>query len=132
MKKTGIHRYSIFISSVQKELILERQRLKEYIFSDPLLKVFVSEVFLFEDLPARDQKADQVYLQQVDQCDLYVGLFANEYGHEDSDGFSPTEREFDRATEMGKTRIRRRRWDPTSQNGTVDPQGRVPAHSTQV
>ncbi len=105
MKKTGSHRYSIFISSVQKELTLERRSLKNYVFNDPLLKVFVSEVFLFEELPARDQKADQAYLEQVDQCDLYVGLFANEYGHEDSDGLSPTEREFDRTTEMGKTRM---------------------------
>ena len=105
MKNTGSHRYSTFISSAQKELSLERRSLKEYILSDPLLKVFVSEVFLFEDLPARDQRADQVYLQQVDQCDLYVGLFASEYGHEDSDGFSPTEREFDSATSTGKTRM---------------------------
>jgi len=105
MKKPEAHRYSIFISSVQKELAQERRSLKNYVYNDPLLNVFVSEVFFFEYLPARDQKADQAYLQQVDQCDLYVGLFANEYGNEDPDGFSPTEREFDRATDMGKIRI---------------------------
>jgi len=34
-----------------------------------------------------------------------VGLFGNDYGYEDSEGLSPTEREFDRATANGKTRM---------------------------
>lgn len=51
------------------------------------------------------KKADDAYLSRIDQCDLYVGLFGNDYGYEDSEGLSPTEREFDRATADGKTRI---------------------------
>lgn len=94
----------IFISSVQKELAAERRALKDYIHGDPLLRRFF-EVFLFEDLPAADRRADEVYLTEVDHCQLYVGLFANEYGFEDADGLSPTEREFDRATATGKTRL---------------------------
>ena len=43
----------IFISSVQKELALERTGLRDYISADPLLKRFF-DVFLFEDLPAGD------------------------------------------------------------------------------
>jgi len=102
MKSSG---YTIFISSVQKELAEERRTLKNYILNDPLLKRFVSEVFLFEDLPASDRRANDVYLEEVEHCDVYVGLFGMEYGKEDSGGFSPTEREFDYATAKGKTRL---------------------------
>lgn len=94
----------IFISSVQKELAAERQALKTYIEGDALLRRFF-EVFLFETLPATDRRADQVYLDEVDRCDLYLGLFGNEYGRPDAAGVSPTEREFDRATEVAKTRL---------------------------
>jgi ATP-dependent DNA helicase RecG len=94
----------IFISSVQKELAGERRALKDYIGGDALLRRFF-EVFLFEDLPAADRRADEVYLGEVQRCDLYIGLFGNEYGPPDSEGVSPTEREFDRATAEGKTRL---------------------------
>ena len=100
----GMAEYSIFISSVQKELAEERQALKAYVEGDALLSRFF-EVFLFEQLPAEDRRADQVYLDQVDQCDLYLGLFGDQYGYEDAAGVSPTAREFDRATERGKTRL---------------------------
>jgi len=35
-----------------------------------------------------------VNLDEVGECDIYVGLFGNEYGYEDAGGVSPTEREF--------------------------------------
>jgi predicted HTH transcriptional regulator len=95
---------TIFISSVQKELQPERRAIKNYVHGDPLLRRFF-EVFLFEDLPASDQRADRVYLGEVDRCGVYVGLLGNEYGSEDADGLSPTEREFDRATSKGKIRL---------------------------
>lgn len=95
---------SIFISSVQKELADERRALKDYIQRDPLLGRFF-DVFLFEDLAASGRRADQVYLDEVDRCDVYVGLFGNDYGYEDAAGVSPTEREFDRATAAGKERL---------------------------
>ena len=95
---------SIFISSVQKELAEERRAIKAFIEGDPLLRRFFT-VFLFEELPATDRRADQIYLAQVDRCAVYVGLFGNEYGFEDNAGVSPTEREFDRATEQGKPRL---------------------------
>jgi predicted HTH transcriptional regulator len=94
----------IFISSVQKELAAERRAVKDYIQGDPLLGRFF-DVFLFEDLPASDRRADEVYLKEVGRCDVYLGLFGNEYGYEDAKGLSPTEREFDRATAAGKERL---------------------------
>lgn len=58
-----------------------------------------------EELPARDQRADHVYLDEVGRCDIYLGIFGNEYGYEDRSGVSPTEREYDHATKHGKTRL---------------------------
>lgn len=95
---------TIFISSVQKELQAERRAIRDYVHRDPLLGRFF-EVFLFEDLPASDRRADDVYIGEVDRCGVYVGLFGDEYGNEDADGLSPTEREFDRATSKGKVRL---------------------------
>ena len=94
----------IFISSVQKELAGEREGLRDYIRLDPLLRRFF-EVFLFEDLPATDRPANRVYLDEVRRCDIYLGIFANEYGLEDKQGLSPTELEFNVATEVGKLRL---------------------------
>ena len=95
---------SVLISSVQKELAEERRAVKAFVEGDPLLRRYFT-VFLFEDLPARDRRADEVYLREVDHCALYVGLFGQTYGFEDAAGISPTEREFDRATEQGKVRL---------------------------
>ena len=94
----------IFISSGQQEFAIERELLRDYVRGDPLMRRFF-EVFLFEEVPASDQRPDRVYLDEVDRCDIYVGLFGQDYGSEDADGVSPTEREFDRATESGKHRL---------------------------
>jgi len=96
--------HRIFISSVQKELAAERRALQDYIQGDPLLRRFF-EVFLFEDLPAADRRADAVYLDEVARCEIYVGLFGNEYGFEDAEGISPTEREFTHASHLRKQRL---------------------------
>ena len=98
-------RLKIFVSSVQKEFEELRQGLKAFLLGDAVLRRFVSEVFLFEDLPAKDCRADQVYLDEVGRCDVYLGLFGYEYGYEDQDGLSPTEREYDHATQRGKARL---------------------------
>lgn len=94
----------IFVSSAQKEFAAERRAIRAYIEGDALLLRFF-EVFLFEDLPASGRRADQVYLAEVDRCDVYLGLFGNDYGFQDKHGLSPTEREFDRATAAGKERL---------------------------
>lgn len=94
----------IFISSVQRELAEERRALRDFIRGDALLRRFFN-VFIFEDLPATDRRADDVYLDEVGRCALYIGLFAYEYGAEDSTGLSPTEREFNHATSLNKPRL---------------------------
>jgi len=97
-------RLKIFISSVQKEFAKERKALRDYVQGDPLLRRFF-DIFLFEDLPARDQRADDVYLEEVHNSDIYLALFGNQYGAPDKKGFSPTHREFNEATRLGKERL---------------------------
>jgi predicted HTH transcriptional regulator len=94
----------IFISSVQKELQPERISLRDFIRGDALLRKQF-DVFLFEELPASDRKADDVYLEMVEKCDVYVGIFGNEYGKPNSSGMSPTEQEYQLARDKAKYRI---------------------------
>lgn len=94
----------IFISSVQSEFAKERMELHDYLLSDALLGKFF-EPFLFELLPATDFSASEVYLREVEQSTIYLGLLGKTYGFEDNEGISPTEREFDHATLHHKTRF---------------------------
>lgn len=94
----------IFISSVQKEFASERAALRDYLRGDPLLRRFF-EPFLFEDMPAVDRRADEVYLDEVGRCDIYLGLFGDDYGPENAAGHSGTHREFDHATRQHKHRL---------------------------
>jgi len=98
-------RLKIFISSVQKEFAQQRLDLKAFLLGDAVLSRFVSEVFLFEELPAKDRRAEQAYLEEVKRCDIYLGLFGYEYGNENRQGLSPTEDEFNHATKHKKTRL---------------------------
>ena len=98
-------RLRIFISSVQNEFTTLRHDLKAFLLGDAFLRRFVAEVFLFEELPATDQRADQVYLAEVERCDIYLGILGYDYGHEDAQGLSPTEHEYLHATKNRKTRL---------------------------
>ena len=94
----------IFISSVQGEFARERAALRDYVRDDVLMRRFF-DVFLFEDTPASDRRPDDLYLDEVERADIYVGLFGSDYGSEDDAGVSPTEREFDHATAVGAHRL---------------------------
>ena len=94
----------IFISSVQREMQEERYAIRDFVQDNALLKQFFT-VFLFEDLPAVDQRPDALYLDEVEKSPVYVGLFGNEYGWEDEDGLSPTEKEFRHASELKTRRL---------------------------
>lgn len=94
----------VFISSVQKEFADERQMLFDYLNSDSLLGLFF-EPFIFEQMPAVEYNVSKVYLDEVERCSIYIGLFGCTYGYEDAEGISPTEREFDLASKLYKTRL---------------------------
>ena len=105
MKKSTANRYSLFISSVHKELAAERRAVKDFITRDPLLSRFISDVFLFEDIPATDRKPDDIYLGEVEQTDIYLAILGNEYGWKNKNGKSPTELEFEHATKTHRERL---------------------------
>jgi ATP-dependent DNA helicase RecG len=94
----------IFVSSVQKELQAERYAVRDFVHGSDLLRLFF-RVFLFEDLPPADRKPDDVYLEQVKVSPIYLGIFGNEYGREDMDGLSSTDKEFAFATRLRKRRL---------------------------
>ena len=54
---------------------------------------------------AHHAKFGAAKLDKVDRAAVYLGIFANEYGWEDDEGLSPTEREFGRATLRKKNRL---------------------------
>lgn len=95
----------IFISSVQKEFAEERRLLKRYIAMNPAYRRFFDTFVFEEDVVAADRRTDEVYLEELGKCDIYLGLIGREYGFEDTEGVSPTEREFDEATRLGLTRL---------------------------
>lgn len=97
-------KHKVFISSVQKELKAERRAIKDFISSDPLCRRYF-EVFLFEDSPARGRRPDKVYLDEVKKSSVYIGLFGNEYGPQDSKGISSTEHEYHCAGDEDITRL---------------------------
>lgn len=76
----------VFISSVQAEFAEERRRLFDYIQNDTLLGRFFVP-FIFENEPASNYRAQAVYLSEVAECDIYLGLFGCRYGFEDADGY---------------------------------------------
>jgi hypothetical protein len=94
----------IFISSVQQECQEERRALGDWLRRDPLMRRFF-EPFLFEELPACDRRVEQMYLEQVATCDIYIGLLGYDYGFENAKGISPTEAEYNVASEQHKTRL---------------------------
>jgi len=95
----------IFVSSVQKELAAERRAVKDFLSTDPLLSRFVGDVFLFEDTPANDRRPDNIYLSEVQECDIFLAILGNQYGWKNPEGKSPTELEFDHATRTHRERL---------------------------
>lgn len=94
----------VFVSSRQIEFEEERKAIGDFIRNNPFIKRYFA-VFLFEDAPASDHRPDELYLDEVERCDVYLGLFGQQYGHQNKDGVSPTEQEFDLATVRSKYRL---------------------------
>lgn len=89
--------FTVFISSVQKEFAAEREALYTHFKTDALLSQFFKPI-LFEKLPAATATPDKVYINEVEQSHIYLGLLGVEYGFEDANGVSPTEHEYNHAT----------------------------------
>lgn len=95
----------IFVSSVQKEFAKVRKQFKRFVSKNPALRRLFDTFVFEEDVVACDRRTDELYIDELRKCDIYIGLIGNEYGYEDAEGVSPTEREFDEATRLGLTRL---------------------------
>jgi predicted HTH transcriptional regulator len=97
-------KYKIFVSGVQKELKEERFAVKELVTENYLLNEYF-EVFLFEKLAAKSKSPEKVFLEEVKDSDIYVGIFGNKYGWIGKDGLSATEKEYIEAVNTNKERL---------------------------
>lgn len=84
----------IFISSNIEEFKDERKLLREELLNDPVLNQFV-EPYLFEYDAAKPQSADDTFINEIEFCDIYIGLIGSEYGNIYRKGYSATEYEYD-------------------------------------
>lgn len=94
-------KYKIFVSGVQKELKEERRAIKDFISNDVLLREHF-DVFLFEDYPAKDKSSEKAYIDEVRDCDIYVGILGYKYRIVTREKISPTEAEFREAQKKQK------------------------------
>jgi hypothetical protein len=91
-QKEAMSQLRVFISSVQKELALERAAIATVISTDPFLQKHCVPV-LFEMEPAPVHPAPQPYLKALRGCAIYVLLIAREYGHAEGE-ISATHHEY--------------------------------------
>ena len=83
----------VFISSVQGEFSEEREFLHEKINNDPYFSRNV-RLFVFEIDGAKTEAANEVFLNKVEESDVYIGLIGQHYGEIYEDGVSATEYEY--------------------------------------
>jgi ATP-dependent DNA helicase RecG len=91
----------IFISSVLKELMNERLAVQEAITEDDFLSRYF-EVVMWEEFPPMAVPSRKAYIDKLNECDIYIGLFGNDYVTPEENGLSPTEREYRQAKSEGK------------------------------
>lgn len=88
----------VFISSVQKELELERAAVAGLIATDPFLLQHCVPV-LFEKEPPPARPKSKPYLEALRRCSIYILIIANEYGRVDGD-LSATHHEYRLAQDL--------------------------------
>ena len=105
----------IFISSVQREFAKERKALAEYVRKDAILGRFF-DVFLFEEVPAQERKADGVYKGYIEKSgtgDMIAkcaswGVPAPEWYEDDPDDFRVVLKRPVSETNVEKTMVKTR------------------------
>src|SRR6266851_4933333 len=88
----------VFVSSVQKELEVERVAIASLITTDPFLMQHC-EPALFEYEPAPAQKRSRPYLKCLDGCQIYLLLISKAYGNRDGK-LSATHHEYRHAQKL--------------------------------
>ncbi|WP_409200782.1 ATP-binding protein [Methanobrevibacter sp. DSM 116169] len=86
-------KFKIFLSSNQIEFEKERIVIKNIITKDPIYNSLF-DIFLFEGVHASGKSPEKVYLEEVNDSEIYIGLIGDQYGTVQENGFSATENEF--------------------------------------
>ena len=93
---TAARNLKVFISSTALDLPEHRREVMDACLRQGMFPM------LMEHLPASDEEAIQTALAMIDQCDIYLGIFAYRYGYvPKGHEVSITEMEYDRAVERG-------------------------------
>lgn len=71
-----MNKIKVFISSVLKELMNERLAVQEAITESELLGRHF-EVEMWEGFPPMAVPSRNAYLEKLNECDIYIGLFGN-------------------------------------------------------
>ncbi|NTU43991.1 MAG: DUF4062 domain-containing protein [Chlorobiaceae bacterium] len=88
----------VFVSSVQKELGLERAAVPQSIVVDPFLEKHCQAV-LFEEEPTTGRPKNHAYLETLQGCEIYLLIVDVEYGQPDGH-LSATHHEYRKAQEL--------------------------------
>lgn len=84
----------IFLSSYRNDFINERLEIKKRFENDDFLSKSY-EIFVFEvDVPSVGKSPDEIYLEEAERSDIYIGLLGKHYGNVRDSGYSATEEEY--------------------------------------
>lgn len=78
--ETTIPKKKVFISSVQKELEVERVAIAGAVSGDQGLSHFC-EIVLYEKEPLSGKRISRPYLECLNSCDIYILVMDREYGY---------------------------------------------------
>jgi len=68
-------KYKVFVSGNQTEFKNERIAIKKFIENE--LGPYIFEVYLFDHNPADGFSPEQIYLEEVEASDIFIGLIGN-------------------------------------------------------
>lgn len=84
----------IFLSSNLSEFIEERLFIKKSLAEDPLLKNWITIYLFEEDVESSSPPPKDIYVSEVRNSDIYIGLLGYTYGNITEEGISATELEY--------------------------------------
>ncbi|WP_407422745.1 ATP-binding protein [Methanobrevibacter sp.] len=84
----------VFLSSNQREFAEEREYIYENLKNDSFFGEII-DLFVFEKENAKTLPSDEVFINEVLNSDIYIGLIGENYGSIYKEGISATEYEYD-------------------------------------
>lgn len=98
--RAWMHVRPIFVSSTMDD---EMNPLRDSVRE--ALEAWGAEPVMWEQITPRDQRPAEAYLTGVDRSEMLVALVGSRHGVSDESGYSPTQKEVDRAATRGIPRL---------------------------